>query len=379
MAGRVCTRCLMDNSSDNTIVFDDNGFCNYCIEALNAKDITYFPNQEGEKKLASLISRIKSENKGKKYDCIMGLSGGLDSSYMAYVGFKRGLRILAVHIDDGFDTEISKRNIDKLINATNMELVIEKPDAEQFYALTKAYFLAGVPNLAIPQDNILFACIFRLIRKNKIRTFLSGYNFALECILQRGNTYRCYDVINIRAIHKAFGEAPIDKLPLLSDYRRFIDQKLLKIEMLSPLNYIDYNRERALSELSDFCGFEYYGRKHLENDLTKFIQLYWFYNKFGVDKRRSHLSSMIISGQISRDQALLELQEPLYDDTEMQDLIKVICKALKISNEEFNKVMRGPTRQHTDFKIDQFYLLVKKLFYGGSGSAITSRHQAAAR
>ena len=179
----------MDNRSDQTITFDDQGFCNYCTDALNAKEYKYFPNEEGKKKLDSLINRLKTENKGNKYDCIMGISGGLDSSYLAYLGFKWGLRVLAVHIDDGFDTEISKRNIEKLVKATNLDYVVEKPDATQFNDLTKAFFLAGVPNLATPQDNVLFACIYRLVRKYKLRTFLSGGNFALECIIQKGNTH----------------------------------------------------------------------------------------------------------------------------------------------------------------------------------------------
>lgn len=262
----------------------------------------------------------------------MGISGGLDSSYLAYLGFKWGLRILAVHVDDGFDTEISKRNIDRLVKVTNIDYVVEKPDTIQFNDLTKAFFLAGVPNLAVPQDNVLFACLFRLIRQYKMRAFLSGGNYALECILQKSNTYRVFDVTNIKAIHRLYGKEPINKLPLLSDYRRLIDQKLLRIETLRPLNLIEYNREKALGELSDFCGYEYYGQKHLENTLTKFIQTYWFYHKFGVDKRRSHLSSMIISGQLNREEALAELKLPIYDDNEMQKEIKNICHILNISN-----------------------------------------------
>ncbi len=363
MSYKICSRCVMDNKSDDTITFDERGNCNYCTSALNGIGTTYLPNQEGQERLNVLISMLKNEGRGKKYDCIMGISGGLDSSYLAYLGFKWGLRILAIHVDDGFDTEISKRNIKKLIQSTNIDYIVEKPDEKQFNDLTKAFFLARVPNLAVPQDNILFACIYKLIRKHKIRTFLSGGNFALECILQRGNTYRAFDVTNIKAIHKAFGTEPIDKLPLLSDYRRFIDQKLLRIKTVRPLNYINYNREIALKDLSQFCGFEYYGSKHLENTLTKFIQLYWFYNKFGVDKRRSHLSSMIVSGQMTREQALIELQEPLYADCEMQNEIKNICDALDISKDEFDKVMNEPARQHNYYKIDKFYIMFKKLFY----------------
>lgn len=368
---RLCVRCVMDNSSDPTISFDEAGFCSYCSQALKAKASTYFPNEEGRLKLDSLITRLKTENKNNKYDCIMGISGGLDSSYLAYLGFKWGLRILTVHVDDGFDTAIAKQNIERLIQAAHFDYVVDKPDEIQFRDLTKAYFLARVPNMAVPQDNVLFACLYRLARQYKIQTFLSGGNFALECILQRGNTYRAFDVANIRAIHKLFGKEPINKLPLLSDYRRFLDQIVFKIRTERPLNLIDYNKEHALEELARFCGFEYYGQKHMENTLTKFIQVYWFYHKFGVDKRRSHLSSMIVSGQMTRAQALAELQKPMYNEVEMQREIKDLCQALSISDKEFADVINGPSRQHTDYKTDLYHLAqpLAKIFARGRQTA----------
>ena len=353
----------MDNGSDDTIHFDEKGNCNYCTAALNRSGTAYFPNEEGKEKIDLLVARLKKEGGTKRYDCIMGLSGGLDSSYLAYLGYTWGLRVLAVHVDDGFDTEIARNNLKKLVSATRMELMIEKPDKEQFHGLMKAYIMAGVPNIAISQDNIVAACMYRYARRYKIKTFLSGGNIALESILQQGNTYRSFDVTNIKAINKAHGAGPINKLPLITDYRRFIDQKLLRIETVRPLNYIDYNRERALSDLSKFCGFEYYGGKHLENTLTKFIQVYWFYNKFHVDKRRSHLSSMIVSGQMTREQALTILQQPLYDEKEMQHEIQSVCGSLHISKEEFDKAMSAPNRKHTDYRIDKIYPHVKKYFF----------------
>lgn len=358
-----CKRCVMDNSSDSTIIFDENGFCNYCTSALKRMEYTYFPNYEGKRKLEKLISILKLEGNGKKYDCLMGISGGLDSSYLAYLGStKWGLRILAVHIDDGFDTEISKKNIKKLVESTGIDLIIEKPDPIQFNDLTKAYILAEVPNLAIPQDNILFACLYNYARKYKIKNFLSGTNFALESILQQGNTYRAFDVKNIKAIHKRFGTEQINKLQFLSDYKRFFDRYVLNIKTYCPLNFIDYRKEEAIKELSNFCGFEYYDGKHLENTLTKFIQLYWFYNKFGVDKRKSHLSSMIISNQITREEALLELQKPLYDKDIMESEINLICKSLKIDRKELDEILKKPGKQHTEYPIDKFYLFFKKKF-----------------
>lgn len=359
-----CTRCVMDNSSDDTITFDENGHCNYCNEALKIKNEVYFPNDEGKKRLDALLTKIKSDGQGNKYDCLMGLSGGLDSSYLAYLGYTWGLRILAVHIDDGYDTEISKNNIKKLVDATHIDLITITPDAEQFNGLTKAYMKAGVPNLAVPQDNILSAALYKYARENKLKYFLSGGNFALECLLQRGNTYSAYDTVNIRDIHKKYGVSSIDKLSFISQYRRHFDKRVLKLKTLYPLDYVDYNRDRAFKELNEFCGFEYYGRKHLENILTAFVQLYWLPKKFGVDKRTSHLSSMIVSGQMTRDEGLNELSKPLIEDeAQMSENIALIKDRLSISDDEFDWIMSEPGKQHTEYKTDKMYSLVLKILH----------------
>lgn len=352
----------MDNTSDETITFDSNGYCNYCTDALSQIGKDYFPNEEGERRLQELLKRIKEENKEKQYDCLMGISGGLDSSYLAYLGAEKwGLRILAVHVDDGYDTEISKRNIKRLCETAKIKLVTIKPDAKQFNELTRAYMLAGVPNLAIPQDNVLFACLYKFAKEQGIRTFLSGGNFALECILQRGNTYDAYDVQNIKDINRRFGRSKIDKIPLISSIQRDIDSRILHIESPRPLNYIDYNRERALKELNDFCGFEYYGSKHLENTLTKFIQLYWFTKKFNVDKRTSHLSSMIVSEQMTREKAIELLKDSLYDEKEMQKDIDFILSHVDLSREEFDHIMKETTNQHTHYKTSRYIDMRKKI------------------
>ncbi len=356
-----CTRCIMDNSSDKTIIFDSNGVCNYCEDALNKKDKVYFPNQEGKDKLEKLIKKIKKDGEGKKYDCIMGLSGGLDSSYLAYLGHKLGLRVLAVHIDDGYDTDISKNNLKKLISATGFDYEVITPDAEQFNALTLAFMKAGVPNIAIPQDNVLFAFLYSKMKQYKIKYFLSGVNFSLESILQKGNTHTNLDVVNIKAINKKFGNKSINKLKFLSTIQRSFNNKILHVESPTPLDYIDYNRDRAFKELKDFCGFEYYGRKHLENILTAFIQLVWFPKKFGVDKRTSHLSSMIISGQITRDAALKELEEPLYNEEQMNQYISLIKQNLGINDEEFESIMNAPIHQHEEYKTEDSTIIFKVL------------------
>lgn len=359
-----CTRCIMDNRSDDTITFDAEGYCNYCTEALEWGKTVYFPGEQGKEKLDALLKKVKEEGRGKPFDCIMGLSGGLDSSYLAYLGYQWGLRILAVHIDDGFDTEVSKRNLEKLVKKTGFKYVVITPDAEQFAELTKAYMKAGVPNIAAPQDNVLFAEIYQYMRKYRIKYFLSGANYALESILQKGNSISAYDLVNLKDIFRKCGKGSIDKLPLISTTQRYIDKLILGIESPRPLDYIDYNRDRAFAELKEFCDFEYYGRKHLENALTAFIQLVWFPQKFGVDKRTSHLSSMIISGQMSREEALTQMEEPLYDAALMDDYITWIKRKFRISDEEFEELMNSQPHQHTDYRSETVWLEpVKKVYH----------------
>ncbi len=346
---RRCKRCIMDEESDRLILFDEAGYCNYCNSALEEKKKIYFPNSEGDRKLKEFAKRIKEENRDSGYDCVMGISGGLDSSYLAYIGYKLGLRVLAVHIDDGYDTEISKANLKKLIEKTGFDYEVVAPNEEQFNDLSLAYMKAGVPNIAVPQDNLIFSYIYKRMREENIKYFLSGGNFALECILQRGNTYGAFDVNNILAIHKRFGKGSIDKLDLLSKEQMIRDQKELGIESPRPLNWIDYNRDRAFSELKDFCGFEYYGRKHLENIFTAFTQLVWFPQRFGVDKRKSHLSSMIMSDQMTREQALELMEEPMYDEKMMSEYIAIIKQHLGITDAEYEEIMRNPPHQHEEY------------------------------
>lgn len=353
-----CTRCVMDNSSDDTIVFDENGVCEYCTRAINERPNVYFPNEEGQAKIKEMVKKLKKAGEGKEYDCLMGISGGLDSAYLAYLGsVKWGLRICAVHIDDGYDTDLAKRNIKNLCDKCHIELKTIAPDAEQFNDLTRAYFLAEVPNVAIPQDNILFACLYNYAKKYKINNFLSGKNYALECILQRGNSYGAYDLVNIFDIHKKFGRKPIDKLPFISQWQRVWDINVRHINTLEPLDYVDYNKERAIKELHEFCGFEYYDAKHLENKLTKVIQLYWFYHKFNVDKRTSHLSSLIASGQMTRDQALEELAKPVYDKEKMDKDLEEILPQLDLTREQFDELVFRPGKQHSEYKRDRLFLI----------------------
>lgn len=348
----ICNRCIMDDAGDQTIVFDQRGICNYCSDASGRMASYYFPNAEGEKKLSQLISFLKEQGKNREFDCLMGISGGLDSTYLAYLGaVKWNLRILAIHVDDGFNTPQATENISNLCAEANIDLKIIKPDPEQFCDLTRAFILAGVPNIAIPQDNILTAILYQQAAKYKINHFLSGANFSLESILQRGNTHNAMDTTHIKALHRRFSTGKIDKLPLIGIWDKYVFQNYLKgIKTYRPLNYINYDLKGSLQELADFSGYQYYGAKHCESYLTKFMQWHYLPVKFNVDKRKSHFSSLIVSGQMSRDEALAEMQKPLYNPDELQHDLQLIAEKLNFTPQELTDLINSPAHSHQEYK-----------------------------
>jgi len=341
----------MDTEGDPSITFEKDGTCNYCNYALGRMNDVYFPNEEGKKKLNQMILKLKTEGENRKYDCIMGISGGLDSAYLAYLGAKKlELKILGVHVDDGFDSPIALRNISNLCNNCDIELITVSPDKVQFMNLTRSFLLAGVPGICIPQDNVLVAELFRIADQHKIKYFLSGTNFALESILQRGNMHNGYDLVHINNIQNIYGTTAIDKLHLLSLFDRYIKYKYFRRQRyIRPLDWIDYNRDRAITELKT-VGFNYYEGKHYESVLTRFLQVYYMPKKFNIDIRKSHISSLIISGQMTREEALMEMQKPLYKDDKMEEDIELILSNLKISRSEFEKIMASPPKKHTDYR-----------------------------
>lgn len=365
MEYKQCTRCVMDNNGDPTIAFDDSGQCNYCTDALKAKNVIYHPDEKGKQYLDNIFSTLKERRKNFQYDCMLGLSGGLDSSYAAYIGYTYGLRMLAVHIDDGLDAAVTTENVKKICDAYGIDLIVERPDSTLFGDLTCAFIRAGVPNIAIPQDNVLFACLYKYARENHIDCFLNGSNFALESILQKGNTYDASDKTHILAIWKRFGdikEKDFVGLPLMSTFeKRFIYGYLHKIQTVKPLNFVDYNAERAFRILHDTCGFEYYGDKHCESIFTKLMQRYYLPNKFNVDKRKSHYSSMIIAGQMTREDALNRLKEPLYTQESLEKDLCFVLDKIGMQREEFDQIMNSEPHSHTKYPISAFNAMLPAL------------------
>lgn len=346
-----CTRCVMDNISDPTITFDHEGHCNYCNDVLARRNSEYFPNEEGEKKLDEMMAMLKEKGKGQDYDCIVGVSGGLDSSYIIYLGYKYGLRMLAVHIDDGTDTEVSKQNIKKLCEKANVKLINVCPDEEQYKDLTLAFFKASVPNLAMPQDNLLIQALHDITKQYGIKYSLSGANFAHESILERSTGINAMDKTHILAIHKRFGTKPVDKLRIGNLWSAYIGWRYFsKVTNLYPLNYLDYNKERVLAELKEFSDYNYYGGKHYECVLTRFLQCYYLPEKYQFDKRKSHFSSLIVDGQMSRDVAIEELKKPAYISNELKEQdMNFLADYFGIKRDEFDRIIALPAKQHSDY------------------------------
>lgn len=355
----ICKMCVMDDVADSLISFDSNGISNYWNAAMIDKENEYFPNEVGRKKLDQIVEQIKNDGKGKKYDCIIGLSGGLDSSYLALICHKYGLRMLGVHLNDGFDEECGTNNVLNLVKSFNIDLVEIKTDMDQYYALIRAYLRAGVPNLAAAQDNIITSELLALAKKHKIKYFMSGVNFALECILQKGNTITNKDKRNILDIYKKNGDGTaINALKMDSPFQRDLYYKFYGLKTCALLNYVDYNMERAISELHEACGFEYYGGKHYENTFTKFVQQIWLVEKFNVDKRKSHYSSMIASNQMTREEALAKLQQPVISRDERAHIIKDLASRLKMEPNEIENMLKKPGVQHSTYKTS-LYLKTK--------------------
>lgn len=259
--------------------------------------------------------------------------------------------MLAVHIDDGLDTEIAKQNIKNLCEKAGVELINICPDKEQYADLTLAFFKAAVPNLAMAQDNLLIQALHDVTKKYGIKYSLSGANFAHESILERSTGINAMDKTHLLAIHKQFGTKPIDKLKVGNLWNAYIGWKYFSnVETLYPLNYIDYNKERVLAELKEFSDYNYYGGKHYESILCRFLQCYYLPTKYNFDKRKSHFSSLVVDGQMTRDAAIEELKKPAYLSKELQEQdMDFLAEYFGITREEFDKIIALPAKQHSDY------------------------------
>ena len=363
---QICTNCIMD-TTDPEIYFDENGVCNHCLKFENQLKKSWFPNEEGKKKLDAIINQIKIDGKNKKYDCVIGLSGGVDSSYLAFILRKLypELRILAVHIDGGWNSELAVHNIENIVKILDIDLYTGVVPWEEMQDLQLAFFKSQLANQDVPQDHAFFATMYHVANKNGIKYFLSGGNLATESILPYSWGYDAMDVTQLTAIHEKFGNKKLKKYETVSYFKRKIYYPYFKkFRIVRPLDFLPYFKDEAKKTIKNELNWRDYGGKHHESKFTKFFQAHWLPTKFGFDKRKAHLSSLIVSGQMTRDEALKELEKPLYDETELKEDKEFISKKLGISLEEFETIMKQPNKTFldypSDYKKDIFFSNLKK-------------------
>lgn len=346
---QICTRCIMD-TSDPDIEFDENGVCNHCKNFdINISKL-WMPNAEGRDRLQVIVDKIKKNGAGKKYDCILGLSGGVDSSYLALMAKKLGLRPLAVHVDTGWNRDVGISNIENIVKVLNIDLFTKVIDWEEMKDLQVAYLKSGVENQDTPQDHVIFAALYGFAVDNRINFVLSGSNYATESVLPTAWGHDAMDLKQLKAIHKLYGKRKLKTFPTVNFFKyRFYYPYIKKMQVVDILNYIPYDRENAIQTLQKEVGFKDYGKKHYESQFTKFFQGYFLPVKFGYDKRKAHFSSLVLSGQMTREEALSKIAEKTYSDETLKNDLDFIIKKLGLSQESFAAIMAAPNKSYLDY------------------------------
>ncbi len=349
---RQCSITVMDNIMDPDIVFDEKGICNYYHEYKKAAEEGLLPLPERAAALESLIADIKQAGKNKEYDCLIGVSGGVDSTYVAWLTKKWGLRPLAVHLDNGWNSELAVKNIENTVNKLGINLFTLVVNWEEFRDIQLAYLKASVVDIEVVSDHAIFATMYRLANKYKIPYVLSGTNIVTEFIMPPSWLYVKMDYANLKHIHDSYGKIKRNTYPTYSFLKHVFLNSLMRLKSISILNYIDYNKAEAKETIMRELGWRDYGGKHYESVFTKFYQAYILPEKFKIDKRKAHYSTLICSGQMTKEEALSELKKPLYTPDELLAEKEYVLKKLGISDAEFEVIMKTPRRDHREFRSD---------------------------
>lgn len=343
-----CRRCVMDTTVED-VFFDDNGICNYC---KNYEKRVVNENIENKKQaLLDLANKIKYDGKNKEYDCVIGVSGGVDSSYVAHIVKDLGLRPIAIHLDNGWNSELAVSNIHKLLNELNIDLVTHVIDWEEFKDLQKSFIKSSIKNLEIPTDHAIGAIMFKTANKYGVKYIINGSNLVTEGILPVEGFGRNIDYRLLKSVHKKFGSVRLKTYPSMSLKSWAFNIFIKKIKYIPILNYIDYNKEEAIDFLEQKYSWKRYGGKHFESVFTRFYQGYILPKKYNFDKRIAHLSTMIMSGQITRDKALKELERSPYGDNLnlLEQDKEYVLKKFDFTNEEFNKILQESPKRPEDY------------------------------
>lgn len=358
---QICNRCVMD-TTDEEIVFDESGFCNHCNTYFELALKTLKHSLEGQKELEQLVQRIKKTGQNKPYDCLIGLSGGVDSTYVALRVKQLGLRPLAVHFDSGWNSELAVKNIENIVKKLDIDLYTHVCDWDEMRDLQLSYIKAGVINADVPMDHAFLVVLNRVARKHGLTYFITGHNFETEAILPQSWVFSAGDGRNVKAIHKKYGTRKLSDYPVNSLFEEIYNDYIYKLQRIRILDYEPYNKADVMKLIEKELGWKYYGGKHYESVFTRFYQGYYLVERFGKDKRRAHLSTLICSNQLDRESALRELEKSAYSDPELLEQDKeYIPKKLGISFKEFKDIMSEPTQSHENFANNLKYRRILKI------------------
>lgn len=345
---RVCALTLYDETVPD-VTFDDEGVCNLARNSLWRLENEVFRGEEGRRRLAAWVERIKAAGRGRDYDCIIGVSGGVDSSIVAARVVDLGLRPLAIHLDNGWNTDTAVGNIERIVKALNIDLITHVVDWEEMRDLQRAYIKASVLDLECVSDHAINTILYRTAHRRGIKYVIHGGNVATESTMPKSWGYDKRDGRNLLAIHRKYGAAPLKTYPYMRPEQLFLYLFISNVKALPILNYLDFNKTAAVEELRTRFDWRPYPRKHGENRFTRFFQEIYLPNKFGIDKRIAHYSSLMLSGEMSRDVAVELVSQPLFAPGEEREEIEFVAKKLGFSVEELSQLIAAPPRAHTDF------------------------------
>lgn len=352
------------DTTDPDIRFDGAGLCNYCLDIDRARPKRPYTQEEADRRLERIAAEIRRSGQGKDYDCVLGISGGVDSAYTCHLAKELGLRPLVVHCDNGWNSDIAVENIGNLLDGCGYDLYTVVIDWEEFRDLQRAFLKASVLDIEILTDHAMFATIFNVAQKHGIKYSLTGCNTATEAHMPPTWNWMKSDLRNIKAIHKRFGEIPMKTFPTLNFWKWFIyDRFGLMCKSVPILDSTLYRRDEAIRLLEEKYDFRGYGAKHYESTFTKFYQAYILPQKFGIDKRKLHLSSLINNQELTRTQALGELDKPLYTELELRREKDYVLKKLGFSEAEFDRIMAIPPVSHYAYPTDRpIFNFIRKVY-----------------
>jgi N-acetyl sugar amidotransferase len=351
---QLCTRCIMDTTLPG-IQFDDEGVCNVCKEYFDRVKKELFYDAAGEQALQKMIEKVKRRGKGGEYDCVIGVSGGVDSTYVAYLVKKKfGLRPLAVHLDNGWDAELAVSNVEQTMKRLGIDLYTNVLDWEEFKDLQVAFLKSSISHIEIPTDHAIWSTLIRIAGARGIPYVIAGTNIVTEAIAVPTWLYQSKDSHLINAIHRQFGKLKLKTYPRLSAFDFFFFLVLKGIKWIPILNYVPYNKDEAKRILIDELGWRDYGGKHYESLFTRFQHAYFLPQKFGIDMRKAYLSALVLSGQMTRTQALAEMQQPVAPSEQIEEDVEFVIKKLGLTHKEFEQIMTAPNKTYADYPNDDY-------------------------